>query len=118
MDYERLHAYLTGKPGAAVDFPFDPVTLVLKVGGRMFAFLILDEIPMRMNLKCDPDYALELRERYPEVQPGWHMNKVHWNTVSFEGALDEQLLRSLIDESYKQVAKTLKKADREALEKL
>jgi len=87
------------------------------VVGKIFAITGLDSEQFKVNLKCDPDYALELREQYPEVQPGWHMNKAHWNTVDFEGALDERLLRQLIDHSYDLIVKSLKKAQREALEK-
>lgn len=83
--------------------------------GKIFAITGLDADRFSVNLKCDPDYALELREQYSEVQPGWHMNKKHWNTVDFEGSLDQGMLRKLIDHSYDRVVTTLKKAEKEAL---
>ena len=116
MDIEQFREYCLAKKGVTEDFPFGEVTLCLRVGGKIFAITGLDAERFSVNLKCDPDYALELREQYPEVQPGWHMNKKHWNTVDFEGALDERLLRTLVDHSYEQVVKSLKKAERAALE--
>ena len=103
------------KTGVTEDFPFGETTLCLRVAGKIFAITGLDSERFTVNLKCEPDHALELRERHPEVQPGWHMNKKHWNTVDFEGSMDEAMLRQLIDHSYEQVVKTLKKAERESL---
>ncbi len=117
MDIEQFRDYCLAKKGVTDDFPFDEVTLCVRVMGKIFAITGLDAEQFKVNLKCDPDYALELREQYPEVQPGWHMNKSHWNTVDFEGGLDERMLRHLIDHSYELVARSLKKADREALER-
>ncbi|MCC6283003.1 MAG: MmcQ/YjbR family DNA-binding protein [Saprospiraceae bacterium] len=116
MDIEQFRDYCLAKKGAAEDFPFGEMTLCMKVMGKIFAITGLDSAQFTVNLKCDPDYALELREQYPEVQPGFHMNKKHWNTVDFEGALDERTLRGLIDHSYEQVVKSLKKSEKEALE--
>lgn len=90
----------------------------MKVMGKIFAITGLDSEHFTVNLKAAPEYALELRERYPEVQPGWHMNKTHWNTVDFEGGLGDRLLHSLIDHSYEQVIKTLKKKDKDILDTL
>jgi len=117
MNIEQFREYCLSKKGVTEDFPFDEVTLCLRVVGKIFAITGLDSEQFKVNLKCDPDYALELREQHPEVQPGWHMNKAHWNTVDFEGALDERLLRQLIDHSYDLIVKSLKKAQREALER-
>lgn len=97
------------------DYPFGPETLVVKVGGKIFAITGLDSDRFTVNLKCDPERGVELREQYPEIQPGWHMSKVHWNTVDFEGSLDGRMLRELIDHSYDMVVKSMKKADRAAL---
>ncbi|MFN0013652.1 MAG: MmcQ/YjbR family DNA-binding protein [Saprospiraceae bacterium] len=116
MDIEQFRAYCFTKKGVTENFPFDEVTLCIRVAGKIFAITGLDNERFSVNLKCEPDFAIELRERYPEVQSGWHMNKKHWNTVDFEGSLDEPTLRHLIDHSYEQVVKTLKKADREVLE--
>lgn len=110
MNIEQFREYALSKPATSEDFPFGPDTLVLRVAGKIFAITGLDSEQFTVNLKCDPDYALELREQHPEVIPGWHMNKKHWNTVDFEGALDDRMLRSLIDHSYEQVVKTLKKS--------
>lgn len=110
MDYERLQDYLQAKPGAVVDFPFDPVTLVFKVGGKMFALIRLDEQPLRMNLKCDPGKAQALRDAFRAIIPGYHMNKRHWNTLVLDDSLPEELVLSLADDSYALVLKGLSKA--------
>lgn len=115
MDIESFREYCLTKKATSEDFPFGPETLVLKVGGRMFALTGLDSDEFTVNLKCDPERAVELREQYGEIQPGYHMNKKHWNTVQFEGGLDQRLLRDLIDHSYNLVVASLKKADRETL---
>ncbi|MEZ4893030.1 MAG: MmcQ/YjbR family DNA-binding protein [Saprospiraceae bacterium] len=109
MNVEEFREYCLSKKGTSDDFPFDEHTLCLRVMGKIFAITGLDNIPFKVNLKCEPDYAVELREQYPEIQPGWHMNKAHWNTVEFEGGLGDALLKQLIDHSYEQVVKTLKK---------
>ena len=118
MDIEQFRDYCLRKKGVTEEFPFDEVTLVLKVMGKMFALTGLDNERFTVNLKCDPDYALELREQYEEIIPGWHMNKTHWNTVDFEGNLEQALLRQLIDHSYNLVVKGLKKSLRAELEEM
>lgn len=115
MDFDSLHRYLNDKPGAEVDFPFDEVTLVFKVGGKMFALIILDEEPMRMNLKCAPDQSVALRDCFAAILPGYHMNKRHWNTLLLDGSLPDDLLRSMIDDSYALVVAGLPKAVRQSL---
>ena len=115
MDVEQAREYCLVKPGVSEDFPFGEDTLCLRVAGKIFALIGLDSERLSVNLKAEPDYALELREQHPEVQPGYHMNKKHWNTVDFEGSLDGRMLRHLLDHSYEQVVKTLKKGEREAL---
>ncbi len=112
MDFETLRAYLLAKSGAKEDFPFDTTTLVLKVAGKMFALLGIDDDPLRINLKCDPGKAEILREQYPAVRPGYHMNKRHWNTVVLDGSLPEEEIRVMIDESYTLVVQGLPKARR------
>jgi predicted DNA-binding protein (MmcQ/YjbR family) len=116
MDVEQFRAYCLEKKGSSENFPFDEVTLCLRVVGKIFAITGLDNEHFKVALKCEPDYAVELREKHPEVQPGWHLNKKHWNTVDFEGGLTDAELRHLIDHSYEQVVKTLKKSEREALQ--
>ena len=105
MNIETLREYCISKPGATEGFPFGDDTLVFKVGGRMFALANLDG-DLRINLKCDPEYSIELRERYPSITPGWHMNKKYWNTVEVDGSLSDSMIRSLIDHSYELVAGT------------
>jgi predicted DNA-binding protein (MmcQ/YjbR family) len=113
MNIEQFREYCLSKAATSEDFPFGPDTLVLRVAGKIFAITGLDNERFAVNLKCDPDRATELREAHPEIQPGWHMNKKHWNTVDFEGALDPPLLRELIDHSYRLVVQSLKKSERE-----
>ncbi|MCC6413279.1 MAG: MmcQ/YjbR family DNA-binding protein [Saprospiraceae bacterium] len=118
MDLEAFRTYCLSKKGTSEDFPFDEVTLCLRVVGKIFAITGLDSETFTVALKCDPEEAIELRERYEDIQPGYHMNKKHWNTVTFDGTLDDNLLRRLIDMSYDLVVKSLKKAERQALEAL
>ena len=99
MNIEELHHYCSLKQGATDCFPFDNRTLVFKVYGKMFALVDVEEFTS-INLKCDPDYAVELREQYTAVQPGFHMNHKHWNTVQLFSDVDNQLLKELIDDSY------------------
>ncbi len=115
MQADNFREYCLAKPGATEEMPFGPDNIVFKVGGKMFALLPLDEIPPSVNLKCDPDRALELRDRFEEVQPGYHMNKRHWNTVQISGAIPESELRAMIDHSYELVVASLPKAARERL---
>jgi len=112
MNFETLRSYLLKKPGAFEDFPFDTVTLVIKVGGKMFALTDITEAPLSLNLKCDPIKAEFLRDRYRAVLPGYHMNKRHWNTVVLDGSIAETEIRSMIDESYDLVVKGLPKSRR------
>ncbi|MBS1563917.1 MAG: MmcQ/YjbR family DNA-binding protein [Bacteroidetes bacterium] len=106
MNIEELRDYCLSKPGAAEDFPFGPETIVFKVGGKLFLLAGLEEGD-RFNAKCDPERAIEWRERYSEVQPGYHMNKKHWNTVYMNGSLSGKQLRELIDHSYDLVFNSL-----------
>jgi len=109
MDLAQFREYCLGKPRATEGTPFGPDVLVFKVGGKMFALAALDDVPATVNLKCDPDLALDLRDRYDEVRPGYHMNKKHWNTVEIQGAIPYVELRKMIDHSYDLVAKSLPK---------
>lgn len=118
MDVEQLRVYCLEKKGAVEDFPFDDVTLVFKVMGKIFALTGLDEVECKVNLKCDPELAISLREQSPDVIPGFHMNKKHWNTVYCERELPEKTLKELIDHSYGLVVAGLRKKDRETLEKM
>ena len=115
MNVERFREYCIAKPGATEDSPFGPEHIVFKVGGKMFALLAFEEVPPTANLKCDPDLALELRDRYEQVQPGYHMNKKHWNTVEIEGGIPERELTKMIDHSYDLVVASLTKKARATL---
>ena len=116
MDIETFRNYCLAKKGVTESFPFDEVTLVFKVINKMFALTGLDEADLKVNLKCVPEYAESLREQYEAIQPGWHMNKKHWNTVDFSAGLDNKLLYELIDMSYELAVKGLKKSEKAALD--
>lgn len=119
MNIEDFRAYCLAKKGVEETFPFRPETLVFKVLGKIFAITGLDSADFQVNLKCDPDWAAELRENHPDsILPGYHMNKLHWNTVVFEGDLSDSLLKKLVDHSYDLVAKSLKKSDQQLLNQL
>lgn len=108
MDVEQLREYSLAKPDVEECLPFGPDNLVFKVNGKMFLLVSLDEQPLRFNVKCDPERALELRESYPAILPGYHMNKKYWNTVVIDGSVSSQMLREFIDHSYSLVAKKKK----------
>lgn len=107
MNAEEFRDYCLTRKGASEGTPFGEQTLVFKVGGKIFALISLERVPPRANLKCDPDRALELRDRYPAITPGYHMNKRHWNSLELDGSLPVQLVRELIDHSYALVAPKL-----------
>jgi predicted DNA-binding protein (MmcQ/YjbR family) len=110
MDIETLRDYILQKPAVTEGFPFGEETLVFKVNEKIFFLTGLDSSPLRFNVKCDPDKAIELRETYPEnILPGFHMNKKHWNTIVVDGGLPNKLLKEMIDDSYDLVAKGKKK---------
>ena len=100
MNIESLREYCLSKPGAEETLPFGPDTLVFKVNGKVFLLVGLDEEPLRFNVKCDPDKAIELREQYSCVLPGYHMNKKHWNTIIVDGSVSSKQLKEWIDDSY------------------
>ena len=110
MDLAEFREYCLTKPGAREETPFGSDVLVFKVGGKMFALAALDEVPTTVNLKCDPDLALDLRDRYEQVRPGYHMNKKHWNTVEIASGIHDIELQKMIDHSYDLVVKPLLKA--------
>jgi predicted DNA-binding protein (MmcQ/YjbR family) len=115
MEADAFREYCLGKPGVIETAPFGPQDIVFKVGGKMFALLALEDIPLKCNLKCDPDLALELRDRYEDVTAGYHMNKKHWNTVVIGGAIPTAELQKMIDHSYGLVVQSLPIKTREAL---
>lgn len=115
MTFKEFRAYAMGKPGAIEDFPFGPEVAVYEVAGKMFASARNPDDPARINLKCDPDRALMLRDVFDAVQPGYHMNKRHWNTVTLDGTIDDADVEHFIDHSYELVVAGLTKAVREKL---
>lgn len=100
MFADDVREALLAKPYAVEETPFGPEVLVYKVGGKMFALLTVEDVPVRMNLKCDPERALDLRDRHEGIIPGYHMNKKHWNTLVLDQTLPAGLIRELIDHSY------------------
>ncbi|HLP11225.1 MAG TPA: MmcQ/YjbR family DNA-binding protein [Flavobacteriales bacterium] len=110
MNVEEFREYCLKKKGVTEEFPFDNSTIVFKVAGKMFALANVDEFT-GINLKCDPEKAIELREKYEGVKPGWHMNKKHWNTVEV-GRVNQKLLREWIDDSYELVVASLPKKEK------
>jgi len=109
MNLEDFREYCLMKLNVTEGTPFGEDVLVFKVGGKIFALASLDDVPPRVNLKCDPERALDLRDRYEEVQPGYHMNKKHWNTVELGGGIPAPELRGMIDHSYDLVVARLPK---------
>jgi predicted DNA-binding protein (MmcQ/YjbR family) len=109
MDIETLQEYCLSKPDAEETLPFGPDTLVYKINGKVFLLVGLESDPLQFNVKCDPDTALELREEYPCVQPGYHMNKKHWNTIIVDGSVSTAILKQWIDWSYDLVKPKAKK---------
>lgn len=112
MDFDDAKAYLLSLPESVESYPFGPDVLVPKVLGKMFATLGTEQGIGKMNLKCDPDEALALRDIFPAVTPGYHMNKKHWNTISLDGSLPVGEIERMIDNSYALVVKSLPKAQR------
>lgn len=115
MDLKSTTAYLLAKGGATEETPFGPDALVYKVMGKMYALVAWEDEPLTITLKCEPGQALLLRDVYPAVRPGYHMNKTHWNTITLDGTIPETELRGMIDDSYHLVVKSLPRAQREAL---
>ena len=115
MDLPDVIEYFLSKPGSEETTPFGPDVLVYKVGGKMFGLTVPDDFPARINLKCDPERAVMLREEHAAITPGYHMNKRHWNTVVLDGSLSPKLVAELIDHSYDLVVAALPKAERAKL---
>ena len=120
MNLETFYKYCLSKKGVTEHFPFDEETLVFKVGGKMFALSSLNQWEKgapSVNLKCKPEYAEELRAQYDDIKPGFHMSKIHWNTIEINRDVPDSLIKELIDHSYELVFKSLtKKGQTEILE--
>jgi predicted DNA-binding protein (MmcQ/YjbR family) len=115
MNIETLREYCLSKKAVTEDFPFGETTLVFRVEGKIFLLVALDASPLQFNAKCDPEKAIELREAYDAIQPGYHMNKKHWNTVIIDGSVSTSLLKEMINDSYNLVVQSLPKKTRDAL---
>ena len=117
MNIETFRDFCLSKKGVTEEFPFDEETLVFKVMGKLFALTNVD-LFKSVNLKCDPEWAIELREKYDAIKPGFHMNKKHWNTIEIDGSLSDSFIRQLISHSYDLVVEKLPKAMKVELEKI
>ena len=114
MTNEAIREYSLAKAGVTEGLPFGDTVLVFKVMGKMFLLMSL-ESSLSINVKCEPELAIQLREKYPDVLPGYHMNKVHWNTININGSIAENLIKDWIDLSYRLIADSLPKKDKIAL---
>lgn len=112
MDIIELREYCLSLPLTEEATPFDEATLVYKVGGKMYSLTNMEDFHY-VNVKCDPERAIELREQYADILPGWHMNKMHWNTVRTDGDLPDSFIKELIHDSYMLIVKSLPRAKRE-----
>ena len=117
MTITFFREYCLSKPGTSEDTPFDENTLCFKVGGKIFAIIDI-ELFESVNLKCDPEKAVELREQYSGIVPGYHMNKKHWNTVMFDGSVSDKLILELVDHSYDLIFNSLPKKIKESFSDL
>ena len=115
MNIEDIRTYCLSKPAVTESFPFDNETLVFKAGSKMFALLSLESVPLRINLKCDPEKAEKLREEFSQISPGYHMNKKHWNTILIDGMLSPDFIKEMINHSYTLVVNSLTKKERREL---
>lgn len=121
MNIETLYQYCTEKKGVTEAFPFDTDTLVFKVFGKIFVLTSLSSWESglaRINLKCEPERAIQLRLEYPSILPGFHMNKKHWNTVVLEETLSDNFIKEMIDHSYELIVKSLPKKYQKELESI
>lgn len=115
MNVEEIRDFCIAKKGVEESFPFDNETLVFKVGGKMFLLMGINANPLQFNVKCDPQKAVDLREKYSFVVPGYHMNKTHWNTIICSNKTSKKLLLEWIDDSYHLVIQSLTKKQRESI---
>ena len=114
MNVEEIRDYCLAKKGVEESFPFDNETLVFKVGGKIFLLMWINANPIQFNVKCEPQKAIDLREKYSCVLPGYHMNKAHWNTIVCDGRATKKLVFEWIDHSYDLIIGSLPKKQRDA----
>src|SRR5665213_2930563 len=112
MNLEDVSEMVSALPGVVEEQPFGPTVDVFKVGGKMFALLAPDSSPEALSLKCDPEWAIELRAQYEAITPGYHLSKRHWNTVALDGTADDHLASAMVPHPYEQVVAGLTKAAR------
>lgn len=119
MTPDELRACCLDLNGTHEDFPFpqNPGLSAFKVGGKIFAFTALDEHPLKVSLKCDPDLAVQLRAAHAAIAPGWHLNKRHWNTITLDGSLPDGMVRDMVEDSYDLVVASLPRAERLRLDR-
>ena len=115
MNVEEIRNYCLSKPAVEEAFPFDEDVLVFKIGGKLFLLMSITSNPLQFNLKCDPDKAIELREKYSYVIPGFHMNKRHWNSIVCDRPVSKKLIFEWIDHSYALVLSSIPKKTRDGL---
>lgn len=116
MNLEKISEMVSALPGAVEEQPFGPMVDVFKVGGKMFALLAPESTPETLSLKCDPEWAIELRDQHGAIAPGYHLSKRHWNTVTLDGTLDGDLVWEMISHSYELVVAGLTKVARAQLD--
>lgn len=115
MNIESLREYCLHKPHVTESLPFDEVTLVFKVMNKMFAIIPTDEVELSIALKCNPEWAVELREKHTSIVPGFHLNKQHWNTVKVDGSISDSFIKELVDHSYNLIVQSLPKKLRDTM---
>ena len=115
MNLEQIETIFMGKQGATKDFPFGEETIVFRVMDKMFGLISLKTTPLNINLKCDPNDAIAYRDIYECVNPGYHMNKKHWNTITLDGTIKEEILKDMVNESYDLIVSKLTKKQKEEL---
>jgi predicted DNA-binding protein (MmcQ/YjbR family) len=115
VDATELRAWCLQQPGASEQFPFGPEHSVFKVAGKMFALSALERSPLEVSVKCEPELAVGLRDSYRAIRPGYHLNKRHWNTITLDGSLADQLVRDMVEDSYDLVVSALPARVREEL---
>lgn len=115
MNEDAIRRYLAKMPEAELDYPFDEYTAAYKIKGKIFALLYRQNQCLKVNLKCNPDEAVQLRDVFDGIHPGYHMNKKHWNTIDLNGSVPDCEIERMIDNSYALVVSTLRKLDKQGL---
>ncbi|MGH3312943.1 MAG: MmcQ/YjbR family DNA-binding protein [Streptomyces sp.] len=117
MTPDELRTYCLGLNGASEDFPFNPEVSVFKVGGKLFALSALDGHPLEVSVKCEPELAVQLRTAHEAIRPGYHLNKRHWNTLTLDGTLPDDMVREMIEDSWDLVVAGLPRRERLLLDR-